>query len=184
MARSIRQILERRLKRVDHSGEFLIGVVVSAHGLRGEVKVKPLSDIFDRQIKAVKEVNLYRGLGRKRLEIEGFRRSGNTYIVKFRGIESRDDAESLAGWEVWIEREKSPPLEEGEYLFEELKGCSVFSDGEKLGTVKDILEMPSSHVLVIWTGEKEVLVPFIDEFVKTVDVKGKRIVLTPIEGMF
>jgi 16S rRNA processing protein RimM len=185
MGRSLKDILERRRKRISHSNEILIGVVVAPHGLKGEVKVKPLSDIFERQLNYASSVNYYRGLTKRKLEVEGLRRSGNLFILKFKGVNDRNGSEALVGGELWLEKEKSAPLEEGEYLFEDLKGCRVFNpEGKELGLVVDVLEMPSSHILVIESDGKEVLVPFIDEFVKEVNVKDKKIVIVPIEGMF
>ncbi len=185
MGRKLRDILERRRKRFNHSNEILLGVVVAPYGLKGEVKVKPLSDIFERQMGFVKKVLLYKGMSKKELELESFKRAGNLFILKFKGIDERDSSETLVNGEIWIEKSKAAPLEEGEFLFDDLKGCRVVDlSGKSLGTVVDVLEMPSSHVLVVNKDGKEVLVPFISQFVKDVDVEKKKIVISPIEGMF
>ncbi len=184
--RSLKDILERRKRKAfSHEGEILIGKVVGVHGLKGELKVKSESDIFERQMEAIDKVTLYRGTRKEELPIEGLKPYKDIYLLKLKGIEDRSGAEERIGGELWIKEEERAPLEEGEFYYEDLIGLEVYDEkGERLGKVKGIFEQPASHILEI---EKEngkvILVPFIGEFVKEVDLKGKKLVVSLIEGM-
>jgi len=184
--RSVKEILERRKRRFfDHSDEVLIGRIVGAHGIRGDVKVKPESDVFERQIKAVSKVTLYRGVRKENLEIERVKPYKELYLVKFKGINDRTAAEERIGGELWIGKDEQVPLEEGEYYYSQLEGLRVVDEsGREIGKVKAVFEQPASHILQVETESgKEILVPFISQFVKEVDLEGKRIVVSLIKGM-
>ena len=184
--RSVKDILERRKRRLfDHSNEVIIGRVVGVHGLRGDLKVKSESDVFERQLEKTSEVFLYRGARKERLKIERVKPYKDIYLIKFEGIEDRSSAEERIGGELWIDREEQVPLEEGEFYYDQLIGLTVLDEtGRKVGKVKSILEQPASHILEVETESgKEVLIPFIEQFVKEVDLEGGRIVVSLIEGM-
>ena len=77
-------------------------------------------------------------------------------------------------------------LDEGEYYYHQIVGCQVFDEeGALLGTVKEILAPGANDVWVARTADgKELLIPYIDDVVKQVDVEAKRIVIRPLEGLF
>jgi len=184
--RSVKEILERRKRRAfDHSGEVLLGRVVGVHGIKGDLKVKSESDVFERQIAAVDKLTLYRGTKKEELEIERIKPYKDIYLVKFKDVDDRNEAEERIGGELWIKEEQQVPLEEGEFYYEEHEGLTVYNeDGEKVGRVKRVFEQPASHILEIEKENgKTFLVPFIEQFVKAVDLEGKRLVVSLIEGM-
>jgi 16S rRNA processing protein RimM len=184
--RSVKEILERRKRKAfDHSDEVLLGRVVGVHGIKGDLKVKSESDVFERQIAAVDKLTLYRGTKKEELEIERIKPYKDIYLVKFKGVDDRSEAEERIGGELWIKEEQQVPLEEGEFYYEELEGLTVYNeDGEKVGRVKRVFEQPASHILEIEKENgKTFLVPFIEQFVKAVDLEGKRLVVSLIEGM-
>jgi len=184
--RSLREILERRKRKAfSHEGEFLVGKVVGVHGLKGELKVKSESDVFERQMAFVDKVILYRGTRKEELPVESVKPYKDIYLVKLKGVEDRGEAEERIGGELYLKEEERVSLEEGEFYYEELIGLPVYGDkGEFLGKVKGIIEQPASHVLEVERESGQVfLVPFIDEFVKEVDLENKKLVIAPIEGM-
>ncbi|WP_457567752.1 ribosome maturation factor RimM [Desulfurobacterium sp.] len=183
--RSVKEILERRKKKIDHSNEILIGKIVGAHGIKGDVKIKPESDIFERQMASVKKLYGYRGTKKKELTVESLKPHKNIFIAKFAEITDRNEAEAAINTELYIKKEEAAPLKNGEFFFEDLIGCTVETENkETVGTVKEIMEMPASHILVVEKASgEEALIPFIDAFVKNVNVKEKKITIKPIEGM-
>jgi len=184
--RSVKDILERRKRKAfSHEGEILIGKVVGVHGLNGELKVKSESDIFERQIASVDRVTLYRGTKREELPIESVKPYKDIYLLKLEGVDGRSEAEERIGGELWIREEERAPLEEGEFYYEELIGLGVYSeDGREIGRVKGVFEQPASHILEVKTPEgKVILIPFIDEFIKEVNLKEGRLKVSLIEGM-
>ncbi|WP_457678761.1 ribosome maturation factor RimM [Thermovibrio sp.] len=184
--RSIRAILERRKKRAfSHEGEVLLGKVVGVHGLKGELKVKSESDVFDRQIEAVDKITLYRGTKKEELPIEEVKPYKDIYLIKFKGIDDRSAAEEVIGGELWIKEEDRVPLEEGEFYYEELIGLPVYTEeGEKVGVIKSVFEQPASHILEVEREDgKTILIPFIEQFVKEVDLENKKVLVSLLEGM-
>ncbi|MBI3193220.1 MAG: 16S rRNA processing protein RimM, partial [Ignavibacteriae bacterium] len=76
-----------------------------------------------------------------------------------------------------------PP--KGSWFIHDILGCEVFiEDGTKVGTVQDILNISSSDVWEIKNGERVVLFPAVKEFIKKVDIKNHRILVSPPEGLF
>ena len=78
-----------------------------------------------------------------------------------------------------------PALAEDEYHYQDLIGLEAISEnGESIGTVRDLLEVPQGWILVLKKEDgKEALVPFVSEFVKKIDLEDRKIILTPIEGL-
>jgi len=184
--KGVKAILERRIKRVfDHKNDVLIGKIVGVHGIKGDVKVKPESDVFERQVESLEEIPIYRGTKKENLKIEEIRPYKDIYIIKFKEINDRTSAEERIGSEIWIDKNRQVELDEGEYYFSDLLNCTVVSeDGKKLGKVSEILEQPASHILEVEKENgKKFLIPFIKEFVKEVDLKNKKIVVSLLKGM-
>ncbi|MEO2068973.1 MAG: ribosome maturation factor RimM [Desulfurobacteriaceae bacterium] len=184
--RGLKAILERRKRKAfDHKNEVMIGKIVGVHGIKGDVKVKAESDVFERQIEALDTIPIYRGTKKEELKIERIKPYKDLYIIKFREITDRSEAEERIGGEIWIDKSKQVELEEDEFYFSDLVDCEVITeDGKKVGIVKEILEQPASHILEVEKEDKNtVLIPFIKEFVKDVDIKNKKIVVSLIEGM-
>jgi 16S rRNA processing protein RimM len=161
----------------------VIGRILSSHGLKGEVNIRPLTfspDRFDDLsrlfIKQNGEIRV--------LNIEYYRLRGRTAVLKFREINSREDAIALGGLDLLVPEEESPPLPEGVYYYYQIKGLDVYTlDGSYLGKVIDIIETGSNDVYVVKGGEKEFLIPAIEDIINEIDLKSRRIIITPIEGL-
>ena len=148
-----------------------VGVITSMHGVRGEVKVYPTTDDARRFTK-LKEVILDDGRAQTKAEIASVKFSKNMVILKFRGIDSRDDAERLRQTKLFVTRDQAVPLKPGEYFIADLIGLSAVSDeGEELGTVTDVLQTGANDVYVISReNAKDLLVPAIRDCVLCVDI--------------
>ncbi|SNR92279.1 ribosome maturation factor RimM [Desulfurobacterium atlanticum] len=182
--RTIKKILERRKKQPEKD-EVLIGKIVGAHGIKGEVKVKPETEIFERQLKETRKLTGYRGVSKKTFTVDTVKPYKNLFIIKFKEITDRNSAETAINTSLFIKKNELIPLEEDEFFFEDLINSIVETeDGTKVGKVKEILEMPASHILVVEKENgKEALIPFINQFIKEIDKEAKKIVITPIEGL-
>ena len=116
----------------------------------------------------VKEITL--------LEVSG---EGNNIRCVFEGVSSRDEADLLKNHTLYMEKERLPKLEDGEYYFRDLTGLSVESEeGEKMGTIKEAFNYPTTDALdVILNNGRIITIPFKKEIVKRVAVyEGKIIV--------
>lgn len=151
-----------------------VGQIVGAFGIRGQVKVVPLVEIGDP----------LRDGARVRLKghwvkIERVTSHKGRPHVKFEGIDDMTAAEALQ-WE-FIEAIVAPTeLEEDEYWTRDLVGLSVVTtEGEDLGTVKAVHAYPAQDVIEVG----DILIPAVKQFVKSVDLDAKTIVVELIEGM-
>ncbi len=126
---------------------------------------------------------LYLSDGRE-MKVKQFRTQKGFGYAKFEGIESIDQAELLKTEVLWIEEEDLPELEEDEFYYHELMGCTVYNQNkEDLGKVVDILETGANLVLRVKKGKNSFLLPFVEAFVLDVDVEGKSMMIQEMEGL-
>lgn len=162
---------------------ILIGTVTKTHGLKGEMKFRAVvSD--DSLFEGLKRVRLNgpKG-GEKDVHIAAFRGAG-AHIVRFDEVNSIEEAQLLAGWTVSIPREDFKKLPEGEFYWFEIEGLEVFDeDGRFYGRVEEIIETGSNDVYVVRDEDREILLPMIDSVVKTIDLRQRKLVFHPVEGL-
>jgi 16S rRNA processing protein RimM len=161
-----------------------IGVISSTHGIRGEVKVFPTTDIPE-QYETLKSVFLDTGKELLTVEIERVRYFKNMIIVKFKGFDDINEIERYKGKDLLITREQAVPLEENEYFIADLIGCrAVTEDGEELGVLDDVLETGANDVFVVKKKDgKELLLPYIEECILEIDLEEKMITVHMMEGL-
>ena len=95
-----------------------------------------------------------------------------------------DTAESLKGAVVMLAAEDVPPAKPGEFYYYEAIGCEVFlTDGSRLGTIEEVFSNGAQDIWVVRDGEREVLVPVIEDVVKAMDLPGRRVTIDPIPGL-
>ena len=106
-------------------------------------------------------------------------------LIKFKGIETVEDAEKLRNSYVEIDRADAIPLEEGQYFIADLLGLDVYQDtGEKLGILDDIYNTGSSDIYVVKNElGKQFLLPYIDDVIKQIDIEEGKITVHIIEGL-
>lgn len=160
-----------------------MGYIARPHGLKGEVAVRaldPASDSLDH----VERVLVRTRAGQERLlRIESVRPTPKETLVFFEGVERREDAEALVGAKVFVFREDLEPPAEGEYFQGDLVGLTAVDEaGNVLGRVEELWTTGEVPNLVIRAeGREELVVPFADDFVSTVDIPGGRLVVKPPE---
>ena len=156
-----------------------IGRVVKPQGRKGEVLVQPFSDRPDRfpSLRAV-YVPGQGGAARPMEVVASWPHKGG-FVLKFRGVDSIDDAEAFRGMDVRIGEEELPALPAGSYYHHQLKGLAAFDEaGEPVGTVQEILETGGeAPVLSVRRAGAETLIPLAEAFVREVDLARGRIVV-------
>lgn len=166
-----------------------IAVIRKARGIRGEVATTPLSDYPERFAPGL-AVTLVPERGKSRpatLENVWFQK--DTLILKFAGIDTMTEAETLAGWRVCVPlAERVAPDDENEFFIDELVGCRVeLEDGSYVGDVSDVYDSGGGQILeVLAPGgprKREHLIPFTRAFCPDVDIAAKRIRIAPPEGL-
>ena len=160
-------------KRDEDSTTQRVGRIVGAFGLRGLVKIEPLTDFLERF--AVGQKVRIRG---NWVRIETYTMHKGRPLIKLEGVDNADRAEALQ-WE-YLDSEGSPEMEEGEFLVDDLIGLEVVTIGAvSIGRVDEVLDYPAHEVLQVG----EVLIPLIKEFVIDVDVPRGVITVKLIPGM-
>jgi 16S rRNA processing protein RimM len=167
---------------------LIVGRVLKPFGLRGEVKVEPITDRAER-FHDLSFVFIRKGEVFEKIDIERARVHGEHVCLKPTALNSRDEAANLAGETLYIDREHAAPLEQGSHYSFDLVGCSVRTTGGMLlGVLRDVLNAGSCDVYVVTPdgkkGERgEILIPAISDVVQKIDVAAKEIVIEPIEGL-
>lgn len=164
--------------------EFQVGAIASVHGIKGEVKVFPTTDEPEK-FKKLKTVLLRTAKEEREVRLQSARFFKNMVIVKLEGIESPEEAQKYRGAGLWIARGQAVPLKEDEYYQADLIGLSVLTeDGEKLGTLTDVLETGANDVYEITLqDERKVLFPAIRDCVKEVDLEAGRMTVHVMDGL-
>lgn len=145
----------------------LVGRVVGAFGIRGEVKIEsftePLAAVLRYQPWTLRDV---RG-GERQVEGVRGRQTPKGLVARLPGVDDRDQAEALRGSELWVPRSALPPPAAGEYYWVDLEGLRVQTvDGVELGRVAYLFDNGANDVLVV-QGERERMLPFIEPQVIT-----------------
>lgn len=152
-----------------------IGKIVGAHGIRGQVKIEPLTEFLERF--SVGSVVLVNGIERK---IETSTIHKGRPLIKLSGISTMTEAQQLQWQIIESQDESRPDLEEDEFLLDDLLDLTVITaEGTVIGKVDDVLESPAHDLLVV--GEH--MIPFVDEFVAEVNFETETITITPIPGL-
>jgi 16S rRNA processing protein RimM len=160
--------------------EFVAGIASSPHGIKGFIKIRPLSGEMDHLL-ALKSVRIRLGSQEKVYVIEESQEVHAAVLMKFQGIDSPEDAKKLSGGELLVDRSQAAPLRNDEYYIEDLKGVKVHLggiDGAEIGEITDIMEGGGAELAEIrlLSGEKK-LVPFRNEFFGRIDTENKKAVL-------
>ena len=109
-------------------------------------------------------------------EIDFFRRQHGRCVIKFCGIDGISEAEKYVGYDMKIPGDALPALKEGWFYTFNLKGCRVFAaDGDYIGTVTDVLDSGGTEILKVDRDNKEILIPFAQEYMKMIDLEHHRI---------
>lgn len=149
-----------------------VGVITSPHGVRGEVKVFPTTDDPAR-FKKLKQVILDDGKNQREMEIMSVKFFKNLVILKFKGLEDRNEVERLRQAKLMVTREHAVKLKKDEYFIADLMDMAVVTDeGEALGHISDVLQTGANDVYVISReGTPDFLVPAIRDCIKQVDTE-------------
>ena len=156
----------------DASNErIVIGRVGAAHGIRGEMRVIPLTD-FPARFSALREVMV----GDELLHIESIKPQGKNFLMRFREYAVREDAQRLTGRLLTVARAEAAPLDEGEYYVFDIVGLTVYDEEDnELGTVENVLRTGSNDVYAVRSEDgREILIPALRSVVREIDVPGGR----------
>jgi 16S rRNA processing protein RimM len=163
-----------------------IGVVRKAHGVRGEASIEPWTDSIDR-LAGLASVTLVSPDEKKTREtrIESVREHGERALMKFAGIESPEDVQTIQNWTLEIPEDQARELEEDEYFLHDLVGLTLFdAEGRERGVVTEVYEGGGGVLLNVKRGDgREFELPFAADLCTEINLAEKRMVVALPEGL-
>jgi 16S rRNA processing protein RimM len=158
-----------------------IGTISAMRGLKGEVKVKSLTNMQTERFIVGNKLYIFENNEYRPLEIESYRVIKNSDILSFKGYDDINKIEKYQGYDLYMESDYDIDLAENEFFVDELIGLKVYQFNQLKGIIKDIVTYPQGDYLVIETEEGDRLVPFRDEFIE--DQSTEKIVIVDMEGL-
>lgn len=149
-----------------------IGNIAKPQGVRGEVKISPLTDDVNR-FSRLKKVYV----ADKAYDVQSSKVLPNGVFIKLSGVDDRNAAELLRGNDVQVDREDAVKLPKDRYFIVDVIGCEVYTDDTRIGKLVDVLQYGAADVYVLSTAKGRAMIPAIDRILKTVDVDNKKIIL-------
>lgn len=165
----------------DPTGWIAFAKLGRPHGLRGECRFFPYN-AASAALDKIERVELRLGDRVVPARISGFRSSGGVLVASIDVIENRDDAEAWTGAEVFVPPTLFAPPGEGEYYSWELEGMKAVSPaGDALGTVRGLENYGAGDLLLVRVAGKEILLPFAEPWVGTIDREARTVVIEPAD---
>jgi 16S rRNA processing protein RimM len=158
----------------------LMGVIGAAQGLRGEVRVKSYTD----DPVAIGEYGTLYGAEGRAFEILDIRPHKEMVVIRFRGVNDRNEAEALNGTELYVERDTldDEDLDDEEYFYADLEGLEALdAEGNSYGVITAIFDFGAGDILEITKhGKRAQLIPFSENSVLEIDFEGGTILIDPV----
>jgi len=167
-----------------------VGRIVSAWGIAGSFKVEPFNSLHDSVLRTARRwwlvlspdrvssvrAGVSTGSAPREYRITRCRVHGASFVAQAQGVSDRTAAEALKGLEVRVSRADFPQPADGEYYWIDLIGCAVRGqDDVALGSVTALDDHGAHPILVIMDGEHERLVPFVGDYIVSVDLEARLI---------
>ena len=163
---------------------YLVGKILSAHGIHGEINVAVLTDRVDR-INVGQKLWSLSGEERISLTVEKIRKGPRGLIVQFVEVRDRSQAEKLTGSSLAISNADRGEPEPGAYYVSDVIGCQVVTDDKRdLGRITDVISMIHHDLYVVEGSHSEILVPAMREFIVEIDIDRKRVVVRNLEAFW
>ncbi len=152
------------------SDALVVGAIVKAQGIQGEVKVR--AETSPERFLGLAHV--FVGEEDEPRRIAACRVQDGMAVLAFLGVTSRTDAELLRGKLLYAAREDLPPLDEGAYYICDLIGCEVRADGTLLGRIADVAQAGGNDVWFV-AGERPFCFPALRSVLLSVDTAARRV---------
>ena len=169
---------------------LIVGLITSCHGINGKVKVKSLSDFEERFVEPGMRWLQKENEPPLKIElISGFKQPGKEiFIVKLKGVNTRNHAEQFKKFKILVKTDKLPKLKKEEFHLMELINLEVKTlENDELKIIGKVinLENEKNNLLIIelFKNQKKVLVPFVEEIVPLIDIKNNFLIINPPNGL-
>ena len=160
--------------------QLVVGRIGRAHGVLGEATIEVQSDDPDLRFEVGNKLTLENG---KELTIRSARWHNQILLLAFDGVDDRNEIESLRDELLSADVDLST-LAPGEYHYQQLLGSKVLlTNGELIGEVDEVVKLPGQDLLSVTQLGKQVLIPMVKQFIVSIDIDSKTIVINPPEGL-
>ena len=169
---------------------LVVGIITSSHGIKGELKVKSLSDFSERFTKSGKrwlqidqEEPILHNL------ISGYKKPGrDLFIIALDEIKDRDSAERLKNYKLLVKSNNIPKLKEEEFHLNQLLNLTVkIEQDNKIKAIGEVIDLLNEHnnllEIKIYENNKKILIPFVKEIIPIIDLKKNYILINPPKGL-
>lgn len=160
-----------------------VGKIVNTHGIKGELKVYPLTnDIY--RFDHLKTAFL--GENKLKVQVENVKYHKNLVILKLKGFDDINQVLSFKEKFIYVDDEGKIDLPKGHYFVFDIIGCKVYdTKNNTIGIVKEVIQSAGNDIYIVedMDKEKEYLIPAVGEFFVDIDINKKKIIIDPIEGM-
>lgn len=157
-----------------------IGKITGTFGIKGELKIYSESDFKDFRFRVGAKLILKKARLEKEVTVSSMRYNQKFLLITVDNLNNINDVIDLVGLDIYTTEE--PPLDDDEFYVDDLINLKVFNEkGEYLGIVNDVISIPSNDILEVLNDEQKLLIPYIDDFIVSID--DEKIVINELEGL-
>ncbi len=158
--------------------------MVNTHGVRGEVRFLPHSSTCPTLRPGLRVTLRKTDAPEEEFELRQVRPHAPCLLLQFAGVDSLDRAEALRGSSLLVGETDLPQLHAGEFYHYQVIGLPVRTlTQESIGTIAEVLTTPGHDVFVVRNGEKEYLIPVVEEVIQTIAIEDRLVIIDPPEGL-
>lgn len=164
---------------------YRVGTIVNTHGIKGELRVIPITDFPEDRFKSGAKLYLKNKDQTLEFTVESSRPHKSFILLKLKGYDNINDVEKYVKSELFADGEEVSDLNEGEFLYKQIIGLTVVDKelGE-VGKITEIMELGSNDVWVVKSPKyKEILLPYIDDVIKKVDLDNQVVEVEIPDGL-
>jgi len=166
------------------AGLIELGRVVNVHGVRGEVHFLPYAPPCPTLRSGLTVMLRKKDQAGQTFDVAQVRTHASFLLLKFKGIDSREHAETLRDSALLVAKEILPPLQEGEFYYYQIIGLPVRTTADEMvGTITQVFSTGGHDVWVVHNGKKEYLIPVVEDIVQTIDIEHRQVIIAPPEGL-
>ena len=162
--------------------KVIVGQIINTHGIKGELKIKLSTDFVTERFQ--KNAHLYIDNHGEMLDMTvlSYRFHKGNVLVSFQDHQDINLVEKYKGCKLYAEKNLEL-LEDDEYYFGDLIGCEVYNHHDFIGVVQDV-QLYEHHDIFVVRGKQKIMIPYVDAFVKEINIDTKRIDVSLIEGFY
>ncbi len=162
-----------------------VGKILKPHGIKGEIKVLPLTDNIIERFKSGNSLYIKNRTGNYDVYyIQSYKNFKQFLLLKFIELNNINEIENLTNTYIYISEDDLLSLQEGSYYIYQIIGFKVYEEnGEYLGEIKEVLETGSNDVYIVKNNNKEILIPALKKVVKNVKFKEKIMIVKLLPGL-